>query len=599
MRSSCGEFEKIPGICTEIPEDLERAEVIPHRSLFSMRSSSPWLKAPTPAIPTNLESAQATTPKPDIWAVDVLKHSDEGRDVAESIRQGTAYAVSDGSFKEQRGTSAFLLEGPTGEATRIIGMNEIPGSLEDQSAYRSELGGISGVLATVDCLCRLYHIKGGKIKCGLDGEQAMLHASGTNPLDPQQPSFDLLVDIRNKVKSSPIQWEFFWIEGHQLERHGKSDSWGKLNEVCDAIAKLYWNQVVLTREPRENHRFGHEQWSVTIQGKKLAKLPLTALYELTFGETISKQYWIQRHHIAPHLFTNVNWDICGKSLKSLPFGKKRWLLKHLTGFCAVGRVMKRRKEWDHDLCPLCLLPNETAPHVLFCTDHRARNQWIQSITKLEIALAKARTDPAIIKCIGQRLLALRFNNARRYSPNRGTTEVRRALAEQDLIGWVPFLRGCISRKWEDAQDKWMVARATKWKRSSARWMQKLTVATWEVSWEMWDHRNSILHDPLHPWRQQELSDLNEQISRETLAYEESGFLPKDRRLFNHSAEHKIKNYSVKQKRQWIRSIDMSRIRRNRSSAPSSGSRILMRNWLLQIPPPTAAPIPVGPSITQP
>jgi hypothetical protein len=160
-----------------------------------------------------------------------------------------------------------------------------------------------------------------------------------------------------------------------------------------------------------------------------------------------------------------------------------------------------------------------------------------------------------------------------------------------LIGWIPFLRGCISKQWEDAQDKWMVARATKWKRSSARWMQKLTVATWEVSWEMWDHRNSILHDPSHPWKKQEILHLNEQISTETLAYKASNFLPRDCRLFNHTAEHKIRHYSAQQKRQWIQSIEMSRVRKSQSTAtPLSGSRILMRNWLLRIRAPTAAPL---------
>jgi hypothetical protein len=42
------------------------------------------------------------------------------------------YTVSDSSFKQQRGTSTFLLEGQDGEANHVAGLNEIPGAEEDQ-----------------------------------------------------------------------------------------------------------------------------------------------------------------------------------------------------------------------------------------------------------------------------------------------------------------------------------------------------------------------------------------------------------------------------------------------------------------------------------
>jgi hypothetical protein len=103
--------------------------------------------------------------------VEDLQHSDDGRSVADAIGLGVAYAVSDGSFKQGRGTSAFLLEGSGGAVGRILGANEIPGAEVDQSAYRSELGGISGVIATVACLCRLYDIRSGAINVDWTGNR--------------------------------------------------------------------------------------------------------------------------------------------------------------------------------------------------------------------------------------------------------------------------------------------------------------------------------------------------------------------------------------------------------------------------------------------
>ena len=252
-----------------------------------------------PTSPNSLEAARRSLPSSDIWAADILIHNDEGLAVALAIKARTAYAVSDGSYKDQRGTSAFLLQGPDGTNGRILGMNEIPGSDQDQSPYRAELGGILGVIATVNCLCRLHSISSGAIECRLDGEQAMKHASGSNPLDPQQPSFDLLVDIRNKIKQSPLVWSFAWVEGHQVKRNGTEDFWGVLNNVCDSVAKVYWNQVSLERPTRKNFRFGDEGWSVYFQQEKLAKMPIVDLYNITYGEHTSKPYWIKKHDIVP------------------------------------------------------------------------------------------------------------------------------------------------------------------------------------------------------------------------------------------------------------------------------------------------------------
>ena len=53
---------------------------------------------PTP--PSSLEDACTHLPCQDIWAIDVLIHSDEGLSVAQAIKDGSAYAVSDGSYKQ-------------------------------------------------------------------------------------------------------------------------------------------------------------------------------------------------------------------------------------------------------------------------------------------------------------------------------------------------------------------------------------------------------------------------------------------------------------------------------------------------------------------
>jgi hypothetical protein len=581
LRSEGGDFDSIEGMCLAIPTDLERADVEKYRSVYRFKGSAKNLRIPLPERPTTLEEARCTISPPDRWAVDQLIHSDDGASVATAIAAGTAYAVSDGSFKQQRGTSAFLLEGSDGSDNRVVGLNEIPGEADEQSAYRSELGGISGVIAAVDCICRLHGITTGGINCRLDGEQALLHASGVDPLDPQRASFDLLTDIRNKIKASPLVWTFDWVEGHQDDRHGTFDFWGELNDVCDSLAKTYWNQVVLSREPRPNQRFGHEGWSISTDSRKLSKLPLWTMYDLVYGK-VARDYWMPKHQITPHLFTRINWTACGRAMKAIPFGKKRWLVKHLTGFCAVGRVMKRRNEWVHDKCPLCLQPNETASHVTFCRDVRARLQWTRSLDSFGVKLTKAKTAPSIIRVILLRLAQLHSPTAWRPLPTNLPSDVKRAAAEQDTMGWRQFLHGRVSKGWEDAQERWLVARATKWKRSCARWSTTLLIAVWELSFEMWEHRNRVFHDPTHPWRIAQSKDRDARILQYFTRYHESHFLLNDRRLFTTTAEHIQEHYSDEQKEQWLESVAIAKMRKaGARSTALANSRLLMQHWLTQ------------------
>ncbi len=173
-------------MCLDLPSDLERADVEKFRRFYRLMGSAKSLQLPLPVRPTSLEEARLSLMPMDLWAVDVLIHDDDGASVAAAILDGSAYAVSDGSYKQNRGTSAFLLEGRDGETNRVTGLNEIPGAPSDQSAYRSELGGISGIIATVDCLCRFHHVSSGSINVRLDGEQTLLNASGTAPLNPKR-----------------------------------------------------------------------------------------------------------------------------------------------------------------------------------------------------------------------------------------------------------------------------------------------------------------------------------------------------------------------------------------------------------------------------
>ena len=67
----------------------------------------------------------------------------------------------------------------------------------------------------------------------------MEQASGKFPLYPKQRFFDILVDIREKITLLPIHVTLFWVEGHQLQRHGRQSYMGEINNKCDYLAKYF------------------------------------------------------------------------------------------------------------------------------------------------------------------------------------------------------------------------------------------------------------------------------------------------------------------------------------------------------------------------
>ena len=131
---------------------------------------------------------------------------DNCEDLAEAIVAGKARAISDGSYRpeEETGTSGFIITQGKTTKNALKGCNWVPGLPHEQSPYRSELAGINGVLACLKIIVEKFNITEGSIEIGLDGEAAKDQVEDNNFLKILQPSFDILVDIRERIKDLPI-----------------------------------------------------------------------------------------------------------------------------------------------------------------------------------------------------------------------------------------------------------------------------------------------------------------------------------------------------------------------------------------------------------
>jgi hypothetical protein len=236
-----------------------------------------------------LDAAIEAIPSSHRWTIGTVFHSDNGKVVAEAIQQGTCLCISDGSFKTMQSTSGFLLEGPSGEEGRIYSTNAMPKARSDQDSYRGELGGIMGVLHVAVCVAQVHRVQTGKPRLGLDGQEAMEQSSLTRPVRPLDRSFDLLAEIRATCQRLPFQVEFFWMEGHQTERHRKEDYVGYLNRLCDNLAKVYWNETASLPEP-ENIRVNFISWGFGYDNTWPGQMDMEDVCNYTYGQAVSIPY---------------------------------------------------------------------------------------------------------------------------------------------------------------------------------------------------------------------------------------------------------------------------------------------------------------------
>ena len=134
---------------------------------------------------------------------------------------------------------------------------------------------------------------------------------------------------------------------------------GDINDKWDYLANMFW-QMKAGSNSLPNQLFHHSPWSLSYIGKVAAYLNIQELYAHTYGKTESVPYWQDnRQPFPPEQEHNISWLTIHQVMKKWPWGKAKWHSKLWTRFAPVGRVLKRRQEWTHDMRPCSLQNNET------------------------------------------------------------------------------------------------------------------------------------------------------------------------------------------------------------------------------------------------
>jgi len=175
------------------------------------------------------------------WALQNFSCNDNGETIARAIQDSTVLAISDGSYKDSRGTASLVIEG-VNKVGRLPAYNVVPGSPEDQCVYRSELAGLYGIVLAVSLVCKVHGVTGGQVDIGCDGLLALQQSFHPDniPNAPTAPQFDLICAIRRVAKQCPVVWLPRHADGHQDNDLTTILDWhALLNNEMDTGAKAF------------------------------------------------------------------------------------------------------------------------------------------------------------------------------------------------------------------------------------------------------------------------------------------------------------------------------------------------------------------------
>ena len=70
--------------------------------------------------------------------------------------------------------------------------------------------------------------------------------------------------------------------------------------------------------------------------------------------------------------------------------------------------------------------------------------------------------------------------------------LRTTIENQEKVGWQAMLEGMPVKGWEEVQQRYLIWR--KKRQTGKQWLAAVIRKLWDVAWDLWEHRNGILHD---------------------------------------------------------------------------------------------------------
>jgi hypothetical protein len=227
--------------------------------------------------------------------------------------------------------------------------------------------------------------------------------------------------------------------------------------------------------------------------------------------------------------------------------------------------------------------SESARHVVECQGTGTEITFALAIQKLDTHLTVLETAPALQAAILKRLRQWRELRDHALPKFTGFDQqgTQHAAREQDGIGWCQLLLWRIALKWSDSQQR-HIDTLQKYN-IGRRWAVSVIQKVLDVAWDVWEQRNDIKHDTLHPRKAAELARIK--VELQLLCRKGcKKLLSHDRLLFSKTEAKLLKGSSIEML-QWITSVSTAKRRaavaKDDREATMKPERELMKRWTTQ------------------
>ena len=140
------------------------------------------------------------------------------------------------------------------------------------------------------------------------------------------------------------------------------------------------------------------------------------------------------------IIDDMDWDCFGTAVGEMDAYRRRFVSKHTTGWCGVGRKLKQWNFEQDDRCPRCKEADERAEHVWVCPAATTQQLWDTKMDDVETWMTSVQTAPELVAAILEGFNAWRAGRRRSQIKYR-LRGLNQALAQQDRIGWKHAFEG--------------------------------------------------------------------------------------------------------------------------------------------------------------
>ena len=367
---------------------------------------------------------------------------------------------------------------------------------EGVDSYGTELGGQIGIASFLEGLQHL--IPPGtpppQVTCCCDGISA-LAKTGLEP-DTVRAKFkhgDLVSILSSLWDSINFTISRRHVYGHQDDSNRNLTLEERLNCFMDAKAKFIARSRAALPHAPTFHRSSLGFGTISINGDRIFSNIQGSIYthvtHLAYVQRLSTTLEIPTEVLQD----SIDWNSFGRARKRCPRSLQSFITKWISNTAATGTVMVARNYRHSAQCPLCPEPHEDVIHVLTCQAPSSSTLRESLLQDLKLWLRSIKTHPDICSFLINGLRSW-FLHPFGDEPLHHTVDDQSftAISSQLDLGWYALLCGYLSKSLIQCQHSYYVSLNSK--KHGSTWGHQLTMKLWHLTFSIWKHRNSALHE---------------------------------------------------------------------------------------------------------